>query len=170
MEFKSLKELDEQLDRNNAQCIDCDTLLKDSKLFHYDHNGGVMLTEYPVKQWVYLRCKSCGYENALWKILDKIDRRKHVLEQSNGTCPKIFHTQMSWHETGIYSGDMEDFDEIWFVPDSIRNSSSSLHISDVERCKNREISLSSKQCLFCLKDVYGYFVKTSVIFSGRRFS
>jgi hypothetical protein len=35
---------------------------------HYEHDGGIKVKGYKELQWVYVHCRNCNYDMALWKI------------------------------------------------------------------------------------------------------
>lgn len=53
-----------------AGCIDCGSSLGDIRM--YPHEGGIEVSGHSGKWWVYFSCFDCGYENALWKALNKL--------------------------------------------------------------------------------------------------
>lgn len=38
---------------------------------HYDHSGGFRVKGFAERQWLYAKCLKCGYDWALWKLLDR---------------------------------------------------------------------------------------------------
>lgn len=45
-----------------------------AKIEHYDHEGGWKVDGYDERQWLYVNCPNCGYDNALWKLSIPGDR------------------------------------------------------------------------------------------------
>lgn len=55
-------------------CGGCGRKLKDVSwsLEMYPHSGGVLIKERGEKMWVYVHCRFCGYDTALWKLIKQI--------------------------------------------------------------------------------------------------
>jgi len=49
------------------KCKICGSKLP-AEVEHYDHEGGWIVDGYEKRQWLYTRCRRCGYKNALWKL------------------------------------------------------------------------------------------------------
>lgn len=39
-----------------------------ARVKHYPHAGGWILAGHTERQWLYVHCSRCGYDNALWKL------------------------------------------------------------------------------------------------------
>lgn len=39
-----------------------------AKIKSYDHDGGYTVEGFEKKQWLYVTCKSCGYDWSVWKL------------------------------------------------------------------------------------------------------
>lgn len=39
-----------------------------AKVEGYPHDGGWIVDGFTSRQWLYVHCSSCGYDNALWKL------------------------------------------------------------------------------------------------------
>ena len=51
------------------ECIGCGRPLKAPiQLDHYDHRGGWVVDGFSERQWLYVVCPSCYYQNALRKL------------------------------------------------------------------------------------------------------
>ncbi len=44
----------------------------DLEVKKYPHEGGVEVEGEPLKQWVYVHCNNCQYDNAWWKLEKKL--------------------------------------------------------------------------------------------------
>ena len=55
-----------------GECVGCSAGVV---LEHYPHENGVNIKGIG-KQWVYGHCDECGYDSALWKILNRIEAKK----------------------------------------------------------------------------------------------
>jgi len=51
------------------KCRSCGKKLS-AKVEHYPHDGGWVVAGFLGRQWLYVRCSKCGYQNALWKLWD----------------------------------------------------------------------------------------------------
>lgn len=38
---------------------------------NFDHSGGFQVKGFAERQWLYARCLKCGYDWAIWKLLDR---------------------------------------------------------------------------------------------------
>ena len=79
----SLSEIGDIVEKAQVEC-DCSTwkygnrrkvLLKGRNIESYDHDGGIPVQGFKEKQWVYVHCDACGYDWALWKILNRMKRK-----------------------------------------------------------------------------------------------
>lgn len=48
-------------------CRACGTTLP-SEIEHYSHPSGWEVPGMEEKQWLFITCSHCGYQNALWKL------------------------------------------------------------------------------------------------------
>lgn len=68
----SLAEIGDIIDKHNLPCT-CGATIQGSNIDCYGpHDGGIKVKGYADKQWVYVNCPKCGYDWALWKLLNKI--------------------------------------------------------------------------------------------------
>jgi len=69
----TLKQIQRFLIDNGARCWTCKRKYRGGEIRAYPHEGGVLVrnsyTKKKRKMWVYLECRKCGYQQALWKIL-----------------------------------------------------------------------------------------------------
>lgn len=50
-------------------CVGCRRFFPSPvKIEHYDHSGGWIVEGFSERQWLYVVCPSCEYQNALWKL------------------------------------------------------------------------------------------------------
>ena len=76
MEEHTLQEIETGLIQKDARCITCGQPFNIGDIRCYPHEGGIKVKGYKDKQWVYMHCRNCGYDNALWKLLQQIKRRE----------------------------------------------------------------------------------------------
>jgi hypothetical protein len=48
------------------KCLNCGS--EDLDILGYPHDGGIYISQYRMKLWVFGRCRRCGYENSLEKL------------------------------------------------------------------------------------------------------
>lgn len=60
--FELLKEVE------HTNCVTCGKHLNLNHASIYDHDGGWELIDSIPKQWVSVKCSSCGYENSINKL------------------------------------------------------------------------------------------------------
>jgi len=69
----TLKQIQRFLIDNGARCWNCGRKYRGGEIKAYPHEGGVLVrnsyTKHKRKMWVYMECRKCGYQTALWKIL-----------------------------------------------------------------------------------------------------
>lgn len=69
-------------------CRSCDSpLASPITVEHYPHDGGWQVDTFPKRQWLYVVCGNCKYQNALWKL--GIPGRKEEEIISRGTKLKM---------------------------------------------------------------------------------
>lgn len=61
------------IDREKPRCT-CGSRFRSSNLNSYPHKGGIRLDDDKEPMWYYVSCPVCGYDTALWKIIQQIDR------------------------------------------------------------------------------------------------
>jgi len=49
-------------------CRTCSFDLRNEPILHYNHSSGWPVEGYNEKQWLFITCPKCGYQNALWKL------------------------------------------------------------------------------------------------------
>jgi len=74
-ENMNLAKIAKTLVSKGAKCIMCGTLFSERDIESYDHGSGISVKDYDKPQWVYMTCRKCHYQSALWKILNKFQRR-----------------------------------------------------------------------------------------------
>ena len=52
----------------------CGAPISETTVDCYPHGGGVPVSGFSRNQWVYFHCNKCGYDWALWKLLNKAAR------------------------------------------------------------------------------------------------
>lgn len=76
LEGKSLKDIGDWVDLSKIPC-DCswrkgrDVILSGTNIKAYPHEGGIHVEDREGKQWVYVHCSACGYDWALWKLVNR---------------------------------------------------------------------------------------------------
>lgn len=66
----TLREIEVVIHKSGVTC-DCGREIT-TRAERYDHDGGVPVKGFAEKQWVYFNCPKCGYDWALWKLLNRI--------------------------------------------------------------------------------------------------
>lgn len=66
----SLDEINQLVKQQDLLCR-CETPISKSRIKCYPHEGGIPVSGFVGKQWVYFSCQKCGYDWALWKLLNK---------------------------------------------------------------------------------------------------
>ena len=66
----TLDQIDDIVKSQNLNCT-CGAPIRLSRIHCYPHDGGVRVYGHAGKQWVYFHCPKCGYDWALWKLLNK---------------------------------------------------------------------------------------------------
>lgn len=79
----SLREIGQVIDESNLHCHFCEAPLDGDAVCRYDHDGGIMVKDFPVKQWVYVHCRKCGYDWALWKLRGDIEAARETPKMVN---------------------------------------------------------------------------------------
>lgn len=57
-----------------VRCM-CGALLDAKNLDMYEHSGGIMTPLHDTKQWVFVVCKVCDYQNSHVKIIRRAERQ-----------------------------------------------------------------------------------------------
>lgn len=70
----TLEEIKSVIDRYHPLCY-CGNILIGDCIQTYLHPAGIEVEGWPGKQWVYFHCDKCGYDWALWKLLNRILNR-----------------------------------------------------------------------------------------------
>jgi len=71
----TLKQIQRFLIDNGARCWNCGRKYRGGEIKAYPHEGGYSIlvrnsyTKKKRRMWVYMLCKKCGYQTALWKII-----------------------------------------------------------------------------------------------------
>jgi hypothetical protein len=47
------------------QCNGCEHYLQDEPILHYGHDAGFPVEGFQQKQWLFITCSVCGYQNTL---------------------------------------------------------------------------------------------------------
>jgi len=81
-------------------CASCGRTLFINSIHSYDHDGGLPVQGFAEKQWVYFHCKRCGYDSALWKVLNRLVREwsKKPFESTRGREIEAF--MQLWKDAG----------------------------------------------------------------------
>lgn len=66
----SLSQIERIVKQRGLTCS-CGTPISECSIHCYPHDGGIPVSGFPDKQWVYFHCPKCGYDWALWKLLNK---------------------------------------------------------------------------------------------------
>ena len=69
---RSMADISREVAAKSPKC-DCGAKL-DGEIGHYGHSGGWDVSDYPVRQWLYVVCGRCGYQWALDKRPFRIAR------------------------------------------------------------------------------------------------
>ena len=70
-----LREIGERVEALGGACL-CGYRFRAVDVLCYGpHSGGVKVDDYPYPVWVYFHCPRCGYDMALWKILNRALRQ-----------------------------------------------------------------------------------------------
>ena len=80
LEGKSLTEIGLWVDESKIIC-DCttwkyggkrgDIILEGRNIKSYPHDAGILVEGHEEKQWAYVHCSACGYDWALWKLVNR---------------------------------------------------------------------------------------------------
>ena len=61
---------------SRSRCITCNKPLSRARILGYPHEGGIYLVDkdrnIDGRYWIYIRCRRCGYDNALWKLEQRL--------------------------------------------------------------------------------------------------
>lgn len=71
----SLEEIAKTLVSQGATCIMCHTPFRKQDIESYNHSSGIDVKGCDKPQWVYMTCRKCLYQSALWKILRELEGR-----------------------------------------------------------------------------------------------
>ena len=67
----SIPRIAQWVDEMRVPC-DCGEILDGANVKYWGpHDGGIQIEEEKEKQWVYINCSGCGYDWALWKIMNR---------------------------------------------------------------------------------------------------
>ncbi len=69
-----LREIGEAVERLGGKCL-CGYRFKSGDVRCYPHGGGVLVDDFNYPVWVYFHCPRCGYDMALWKILNRVGKQ-----------------------------------------------------------------------------------------------
>jgi hypothetical protein len=75
IKFENLAEIYDFIEgiSEHVSCVGCGKPL--SEVPHYwcfeEHDGGVYVEEFDKRLWIWVHCSKCGYDNALWKLLEQ---------------------------------------------------------------------------------------------------
>ena len=72
----TLQEIAVAVCQKHGSCVTCGMPFDLDDIKTYDHEGGIAVKGYDKKQWVYLHCKKCEYDSALWKVEQRIKSRE----------------------------------------------------------------------------------------------
>lgn len=72
----SLESISDLIAAKMSNCPTCQGKL--GEIEFYEHDGGVNVKDFLKRQWVYFTCKKCGYQWALWKLLQRIKKLKEA--------------------------------------------------------------------------------------------
>lgn len=51
------------------KCVGCGHKTSfNPKIEYYNHESGWLVENFNVRQWLYVKCLNCHYDNALWKL------------------------------------------------------------------------------------------------------
>lgn len=78
---KTLEEIEALLIEKGAECRWCGYKFRNGDIRTYKHPGGIKVKDYKEKQWVYMHCQNCGYDWALWKLLNQIKAKDEGVER-----------------------------------------------------------------------------------------
>jgi ribosomal protein L44E len=70
----SVRTIAEKIEALRLRCHWCGETIRPSSVNHYPHDCGILTKEtFPKKAWVYFECIKCGYQWALWKLLNQVE-------------------------------------------------------------------------------------------------
>lgn len=52
----------------DLHCLICGESLEGQPIRQYPHSAGWIVEEFKQKQWLYIICSNCNYQNAIWKL------------------------------------------------------------------------------------------------------
>ncbi|RLJ01726.1 MAG: hypothetical protein DRP08_05190 [Candidatus Aenigmatarchaeota archaeon] len=67
--MKTLKEIAKLIVKSGKCCRYCGYRFTTDDIRCYPHKGGIEVKGYEGRQWVYMHCRKCGYDWALWKLI-----------------------------------------------------------------------------------------------------
>jgi len=84
----TLSEIASRLIQKGAKCS-CGYYFTERDIRCYPHPAGIPVAGYPEKQWVYFACPKCGYDIALWKVLNQIALQNDLERPFNKNSKKF---------------------------------------------------------------------------------
>lgn len=71
----ALRELLRRLEERSLRCIACGEPLQEEVCI-YRHDGGYLDEETGARWWIHVPCSRCGYQNAAWKLLNRLEEAR----------------------------------------------------------------------------------------------